>query len=796
MKLLGRIDPRTWSFAAKLFASTLALTLIPMSVVVISALLAEKRAVEDEVEAALRTRARSLADGVAEALYEALEQMAAVASSRAAADALTAHGRGYDALDAAGLERQAQMLAREWNHAPREGGFTATSADARRAAIEIRGLLLPWLGEDANLALYDVRGVPVLASGPTSVTRAHREPWWDDAWRDGRGGVHATVIAPERAQRSAMRIALGVPRATGSGARGVLVAEIPLSTLLSFLDRAPVSTGGRVRVLDGQGRPVHDVHTEAPSSLERAYELPESGEKTAFVKLGDGRRAGVALAAIMPWRAARLAGRARGTMLEPLSELRWTVVVEEPIDATRVHGGRFAAGALTLLGAIAACAAGAAFMMTRRMTKGLAGLRGAAEELAAGKLDVEIPEGGADEFGKLAFAFRAMVEQQRDVVSSLREGKSQLDGQFRATREAKDAAEQAHRELRRHHEELRSWTARVDLLGKLSESLHDCENRDEIFETTARFGEQLFPGLTGALYLADQPHASFYTVRVAWGPDAARERGRSAEATDCLSLRRSHAYRIERGHDPMPVCRHANHPGLVRSLCLPMITRREGAIGFLHLHESAPLGTTVRHASSTPLLDDNANRLASMVAEQLRLAIANLLLREELTRQAIRDELTGLYNRRFMEEALEREVERARRTRHPLSVVVLDIDHFKTVNDRLGHAAGDAVLRGIADMIEAGVRKTDFACRYGGEEFVLVMPNAGREDACRRVQEVLARVRVTTIPHQRQSLGPVTMSAGVASLGVNGESPEELLRAADEALYRAKAGGRDALVVA
>jgi diguanylate cyclase (GGDEF)-like protein len=155
-----------------------------------------------------------------------------------------------------------------------------------------------------------------------------------------------------------------------------------------------------------------------------------------------------------------------------------------------------------------------------------------------------------------------------------------------------------------------------------------------------------------------------------------------------------------------------------------------------------------------------------------------------------------LYNRRFLEEYLVHERVRATRKNRPLSVIMLDVDHFKRVNDTFGHDAGDAVLRRLGLVLQGHVRGSDIACRIGGEEFALLLPEASLTIAYQRAERILDTVRHMQIKHRGQVLGAITVSLGVAAFPKHGETPEALIRAADQALYQAKQGGRNKLASA
>jgi two-component system, cell cycle response regulator len=169
--------------------------------------------------------------------------------------------------------------------------------------------------------------------------------------------------------------------------------------------------------------------------------------------------------------------------------------------------------------------------------------------------------------------------------------------------------------------------------------------------------------------------------------------------------------------------------------------------------------------------------------------------REALREQAIRDPLTGLFNRRYLEEALARELRRAEHGNLPLSLLMMDLDHFKEFNDRHGHAAGDAVLKTLGMLLDQQTRREDVACRFGGEEFVLILPGASSEVAARRSEQIRQAIRHARVESEGQRLESATVSVGIACFPEHGTMAEALLAAADQALYRAKREGRDRVIV-
>ena len=174
----------------------------------------------------------------------------------------------------------------------------------------------------------------------------------------------------------------------------------------------------------------------------------------------------------------------------------------------------------------------------------------------------------------------------------------------------------------------------------------------------------------------------------------------------------------------------------------------------------------------------------------------SLTLRETLKFQSVRDPLTGLFNRRHMEESLERELLRAARNTKPVTVLMIDIDHFKQFNDIFGHDAGDIVLRELGTAFSSLTRGGDIACRYGGEEFLLILAEASLETGYERAVKLKEQVASLHVRHREATLSRITVSVGVAAFPQHGTTAAQIVRLADQALYRAKAEGRDRVVVA
>lgn len=341
-------------------------------------------------------------------------------------------------------------------------------------------------------------------------------------------------------------------------------------------------------------------------------------------------------------------------------------------------------------------------------------------------------------------------------------------------REAEGKLQEYSRVLERSNREIR-------LLSRMGELLQSCLSTEEAYEVIARFGGEFFPGDAGAVQILSASRNLVETVSW-WGEELAGERVFHPEA--CWALRRGQPHPAD-GTEVSVRCGHVG----ARSgsyLCAPMMAQSE-TIGVLHL-QFAP-GVDAAAA-------EGKRQLALTMAEQISMALASLRLREKLRDLSIRDPVTGLLNRRFMEDALERELRRAHRKEMPMGVIMIDVDHFKRYNDTFGHDAGDTVLRELGRFFLENVRESDLACRYGGEEFTLILPEAGADVVYRRAERLKERARNLHLSHRGQPLGTITLSLGVALFPADGRTAEALLQEADAALYRAKKEGRDRVCLA
>jgi diguanylate cyclase (GGDEF)-like protein len=254
---------------------------------------------------------------------------------------------------------------------------------------------------------------------------------------------------------------------------------------------------------------------------------------------------------------------------------------------------------------------------------------------------------------------------------------------------------------------------------------------------------------------------------------------------DCWGLRRGRIYTFGENEIDFP-CTHVGSARPNAYCCIPILAHGE-TIGLLHLG----FGRDQEGRDRTAEMNGEHRRLALVCAEQISLAIANAKLRDQLRDQSIRDALTGMFNRRYMLETCRREFSRATRTGQSVSILSMDIDHFKKFNDNHGHDAGDSVLRAVSDCLKATFREEDVPCRFGGEEFVVILPGTVAHVAVNKAEEVRAKIEAVVVRYLDANLPRVTISIGVAAFPNSGDNAQAVLKAADDALYRAKDGGRN-----
>ncbi len=312
-------------------------------------------------------------------------------------------------------------------------------------------------------------------------------------------------------------------------------------------------------------------------------------------------------------------------------------------------------------------------------------------------------------------------------------------------------------------------------LAKLSDLLQSCGTAAEAYPIIAATAALVFPQASGALAEAETGAHELARVAV-WGANPLTPTEFLVD--DCWALRTGQRREVAGPEDAVQ-CRHFSRPPPGPYVCLPLMVQGETR-GLLHLG----LG-------EGGVIDDDLRQSMQSFGDVVKLSLANINLRESLGQQALRDQLTGLFNRRYLVETLPREVRRAQRGGSPLTVAMLDIDLFKRFNDVYGHDAGDLVLSELGRVLKDSLRAGDVACRYGGEEFLVVLPDCDLVAARARLADICLQVRKKAHVFHGKALPSVTLSVGLATLSETLPTSEALITAADKAMYLAKTNGRD-----
>ncbi|MCP4350437.1 MAG: diguanylate cyclase [Desulfobacterales bacterium] len=337
-------------------------------------------------------------------------------------------------------------------------------------------------------------------------------------------------------------------------------------------------------------------------------------------------------------------------------------------------------------------------------------------------------------------------------------------------------------------EVLREHNRELTLLNRMSEQLQKCRAEKETYSVLTNTCSQLFTLDSGCLYMVNDSEKMLELAGTWCGYPS---EPRFLEKHDCWAVRRNDIHAVDHPGEGL-ICPHLNTFPNNGYMCVPIKTSESimGIISFIFDQCES------RQASEKWKQNMESKQiLATRVAENYALSLANLRLRERLRKESIHDPLTGLYNRRHMEVSLEREVRRAERHKTSVGIIMLDIDHFKIFNDTYGHEAGDLVLKELGVLLRGSIRGEDIACRYGGEEFLLIMPDTEPGIAEHRAEELLLRVRDLSIKYQDNKL-KTTISMGVAAFPNKGGGIKETVNAADAALYKAKRRGRNQVVIA
>ncbi|AIW16105.1 diguanylate cyclase [Vibrio tubiashii] len=319
-------------------------------------------------------------------------------------------------------------------------------------------------------------------------------------------------------------------------------------------------------------------------------------------------------------------------------------------------------------------------------------------------------------------------------------------------------------------------TREIELLHQLANMLAACNSIKEAQVVVADIIPRLLGDINGSVSIMRESRNQL-EVKLDWGGEWPASKVYAPN--DCWALRKGKFHLSHEKHHNL-VCSHMS--GLDEdgtTLCIPL-TAHGNTVGMFHLY----FGVQSQEVS------EETKQLAFTLAEHLGLALANLSLQEKLRSQAMRDPLTGLFNRRYFEEVFDREWSKAEQDHAELSLLMLDLDHFKRFNDNFGHDAGDYVLKEVSGLLNRSIEENQVACRLGGEELAIICPDTGKEEALKLANLIVESVRELHLDMKGLSLGQLGVSIGVTTFPELNASTTDLVKAADTALYQAKEQGR------
>lgn len=320
----------------------------------------------------------------------------------------------------------------------------------------------------------------------------------------------------------------------------------------------------------------------------------------------------------------------------------------------------------------------------------------------------------------------------------------------------------------------------IEILFEMTDLLQSSDTIKDAGMVLENATHRLLPNYAGAIYGFNKKHERLEITRK-WGEFPSKEPVEALAAHRCWALKRGKLHINDRATGTL-LCKHytENAP----TIEVPMVARGS-------LHGLLILTLPAQNAQQTSGLEHDI-RLAQAMSDSLSLALSNIELRETLRVQSLHDPLTGLYNRRYMEDALKETLASALRNGTPTSVLMIDLDNFKQINDRHGHAMGDIVLCEVAQCIVGALRPTDIVSRYGGEEILVIMPDCSHQEALNLAEILRKLIESLSAVHNET----ITASFGIATAPDMAESHSEIIARADDALYVAKHAGRNRIMSA
>lgn len=548
--------------------------------------------------------------------------------------------------------------------------------------------------------------------------------------------------------------ALGDLRDAESGQRGFVLTRNP-AYARSFAERIASSTRQIERVValtidnplqHRRAREISKLIADRGVSLRQPLDLGRGGNfaaATAVIASGRGRELTDAITV-----------RAQAF----LEEERVLQTTRAEAANTRLAKGKW----LALIGAsmVAMLVAISFALLVRGIRRPLGTIMQAMTELGQGekaRIDTAM---GSTEFAQLAQGYNVMAEQLEQALAEQASSERHL--------------QIANAELHTNSRILQERSEVIELLGGMAHRMQAARTDDELAQIIRVFVPRVLPRLPGALYAHNNSRNLLVSV-ADWGGLEVSSDGFAPD--QCWALRRGQSHCVTAPGGDI-VCGHAGAQEIYH--CEPLLAGGE-VIGVLYLQGR---------------IDAESRFPLTVLAENISSALVNHRLQRSLREQTIRDPLTGLFNRRYMEEALALEIARASRSGVPLSLVMCDIDHFKRFNDEFGHDAGDAVLQAVSAEMRSRFRDGDVVCRYGGEEFTIIAPGTSAEALMSRVETVRQAISELNVHRNGTTLGPTSMSFGIATwTNAMARDGSTLMQAADSALYQAKRDGRNRALI-
>ncbi|WP_442942018.1 diguanylate cyclase [Nostoc sp.] len=338
--------------------------------------------------------------------------------------------------------------------------------------------------------------------------------------------------------------------------------------------------------------------------------------------------------------------------------------------------------------------------------------------------------------------------------------------------EAQRSLTDLNRQLEEKTLELEAKKRELIYLSDMAEMLYSCESEDEVYQVVALTCFKLFPNMSGSISIIANSK-NYVQMNSFWGGES-----RSKEIfslSDCWALRRGKLNLLSPRNSGL-MCSHLIQPVSGTHLCVPLFAQGE-VVGSLHLNALEEISPEDRQTSE-------------IIARTLGIALNNLSIKQRLTHENLRDGMTQLFNQSYMESITEQRLAEAERSGQPLSIIFLDIDNFKSYNSRYGHVTANIVLQGLAKLLLKSIRSFDIACRWGGEEFVIVMPNMTLETLRKRVEQLRVDIEQMQLKDGDRLLESITASFGIA-VSEPGITVKDFLNRANQAMLEAKRTGKN-----